>query len=174
MIPIRSLNRIKPFFWDLVRFNPCGWVGNSFEHPTHNLSSLFVGGGVGWLDLMGFFRRIAGFLGLTREEDEAEEDADARHPNGGGEEGGRTGAGPPRAAARGFSVHVPVAVERPSVGPVLVPCDPGEGGVQVLSSNLVRGSTKTWTFICLSSRFSSFLRILSLMHIVSSFRVFFS
>lgn len=93
---------------------------------------------------MGFFRRIAGFLGLTREEDEAEEDADARHQNGGGEEGGRTGAGRPRAAARGFSVHVPVAVERPSVGPVLVPCDPGEGGVQVLSSNLVRGSTKTW------------------------------
>ncbi|THU55496.1 hypothetical protein C4D60_Mb11t07180 [Musa balbisiana] len=79
---------------------------------------------------MGFFRRIAGFLGLTREEDEAEEDTDFRHPNGGGEEGGRTGAGPPRAAARGFSVHVPVAVERPSVGPVLVPCDPGEGGVQ--------------------------------------------
>ncbi|CAL9781356.1 unnamed protein product [Musa acuminata subsp. burmannicoides] len=79
---------------------------------------------------MGFFRRIAGFLGLTREEDEAEEDADARHQNGGGEEGGRTGAFPPRAAARGFSVHVPVAVERPSVGPVLVPCDPGEGGVQ--------------------------------------------
>ncbi|RRT45362.1 hypothetical protein B296_00055183, partial [Ensete ventricosum] len=37
---------------------------------------------------------------------------------------------PPRAAARGFSALAPVAVERPSVGPVIVPCDPGEGGIQ--------------------------------------------
>lgn len=82
---------------------------------------------------MGILRRIAGFLGLTREEEE-EEHAEARHPNGGGVDGGgRTGAGPPRAAGRGFGgVQVPVAVERPSPGPVLVPCDPGEGGIQVL------------------------------------------
>ncbi|RWW15268.1 hypothetical protein GW17_00020902 [Ensete ventricosum] len=81
---------------------------------------------------MGILRRIAGFLGLTREEEEEEEEhAEARHPNGGGGDGGgRTGAGPPRAAGRGFGVQVPVAVERPSPGPVLVPCDPGEGGVQ--------------------------------------------
>ncbi|CAL9098459.1 unnamed protein product [Musa textilis] len=70
---------------------------------------------------MGILRRIAGFLGLTREEEEEEEE----HA-----EAGRTGAGPPRAAGRGFGVQVPVAVERPSPGPVLVPCDPGEGGVQ--------------------------------------------
>ncbi|XP_042436044.1 uncharacterized protein LOC122021927 isoform X2 [Zingiber officinale] len=37
----------------------------------------------------------------------------------------------PRTAARGFSVQMPVAVERPCFGSFLVPCDPGEGGVQV-------------------------------------------
>ncbi|KAG1359383.1 hypothetical protein COCNU_08G008290 [Cocos nucifera] len=77
---------------------------------------------------MGFFRRIAGFLGLVR--DEANETA-ARGRGGGEEEKDkRTGKSLPRGRAKGFSVHVPVTVERPSVGPVLIPCGPGEGGVQ--------------------------------------------
>ncbi|XP_010941232.1 uncharacterized protein [Elaeis guineensis] len=78
---------------------------------------------------MGFFRRIAGFLGLVR--DEANEAAAGGR--GGGEEeeeDKRTGKSLPRSRAKGFSVHVPVTVERPSVGPVLIPCGPGEGGVQ--------------------------------------------
>lgn len=36
---------------------------------------------------------------------------------------------------KGFSVQVPVAVDRPAPGPVLIPCKLGDGGVQVLGSD---------------------------------------
>ncbi|WOL05467.1 hypothetical protein Cni_G14196 [Canna indica] len=72
---------------------------------------------------MGLLRKIVGFLGSSREEIAKE----ARHSKGRGkdEAGGRTGASPASSggSARGFSMQVPV-------GPVLVPCDSGEGGVQ--------------------------------------------
>lgn len=84
---------------------------------------------------MGLFRRIAGFLGLSREDEEEGEDAGRpkSEGSGGADDGaGRNGADPSAGtAARGFGVQVPVAVERPNLSSVLVPCDPGEGGVQV-------------------------------------------
>ncbi|KAG6509893.1 uncharacterized protein LOC121974731 [Zingiber officinale] len=67
---------------------------------------------------MGFFGRIASFFGLTRDDGEEDEAATARFATG------RSGTG------RGIAVQVPVATELPSLGPVLLPCDPGEGSVQ--------------------------------------------
>ena len=61
---------------------------------------------------MGFFRRIAGILGISRD-DAGHHDAAAGH-----------------ATRRGFSVQVPVTVERSGPGSVLVPCPHGDGGVQ--------------------------------------------
>ncbi|KAM0935653.1 hypothetical protein DsansV1_C28g0205091 [Dioscorea sansibarensis] len=72
---------------------------------------------------MGFFRRIAGMLGFSRDDGhdgghEAEEDDDRKandvHHRG----------------MKGFSVQVPVPVDRPALGPVLIPCKVGDGGVQ--------------------------------------------
>ncbi|KAM3295935.1 hypothetical protein ACQJBY_038325 [Aegilops geniculata] len=85
---------------------------------------------------MGFFRRIAGIFGGSRD------DADHHHDAGGGGGGGgdvpheKVAAAAAAAAAsghatrRGFSVQVPVPVDRPAAGPVLAPCPAGDGGVQ--------------------------------------------
>ncbi|KAL5199709.1 hypothetical protein ABZP36_020912 [Zizania latifolia] len=84
---------------------------------------------------MGFFRRIAGIFGGSRD------DADHHEPVAGGSAAGEVPQNKVAAAAaaaaaagnvqrRGFSVQVPVPVERPGPGPVLVPCPQGEGGVQ--------------------------------------------
>ncbi|CAN6271290.1 unnamed protein product [Urochloa humidicola] len=79
----------------------------------------------------GFFRRIAGFFGVSRD--------DADHPDSSSSNAAAAAAEFPqdRAAAaaahgarRGFSVQVPVPVERQGPGPVLVPCPQGDGGVQ--------------------------------------------
>uniref|UniRef100_A0A1D1Z7B6 AT-hook DNA-binding motif-containing protein 1 n=1 Tax=Anthurium amnicola TaxID=1678845 RepID=A0A1D1Z7B6_9ARAE len=75
---------------------------------------------------MGFLRRMASILGFLHG---AADDGD------GGEDDGRAaGKGeaqsPTPAARKGFGVQVPVPAPRPQAGPVLVPCDPGEGGVQ--------------------------------------------
>ncbi|PSR89230.1 Thymidine phosphorylase [Actinidia chinensis var. chinensis] len=75
---------------------------------------------------MRFLKRIAGFLGFVKDEghevrDEDEDDADA--------DVNRQDTYLPR---KGFSVPVQVPVERPQVGPVLVPCTVGNGGVQGL------------------------------------------
>ncbi|XP_062218072.1 uncharacterized protein LOC133918287 [Phragmites australis] len=77
---------------------------------------------------MGFFRRIAGFLGISRD--------DADHPDSSSSAAAAAAAELPQdraaahAARRGFSVQVPVPVERQGPGPVLVPCPQGDGGVQ--------------------------------------------
>ncbi|WOK92738.1 hypothetical protein Cni_G01429 [Canna indica] len=86
---------------------------------------------------MKLLRRIAGFFGISRDEIDAH---GAREGSGGSAAGpeertstsGAPGPAVPATAASrgGFSVQVPVAVERPALGPVLVPCEPGEGGVQ--------------------------------------------
>ena len=78
---------------------------------------------------MRFLKRIAGFLGFVKDEghevrDEDEDDVDA--------DVNRQDTYRPR---KGFSVPVQVPVERPQVGPVLVPCTGGAGGVQVSPSN---------------------------------------
>ncbi|PUZ73886.1 hypothetical protein GQ55_1G022600 [Panicum hallii var. hallii] len=84
---------------------------------------------------MGLFRRISGFFGISRD--------DADHPDSSSSNAAaaaefpqdRAAAAAAAAAAhgarRGFSVQVPVPVERQGPGPVLVPCPQGDGGVQV-------------------------------------------
>lgn len=76
---------------------------------------------------MPFLRRIAGFLGLAKDnvtqvkEDEVD-DSPVNNPPKFQE------TGLPR---KGFGVQVQVPVERPQHGPVFVPCTSGDGGVQV-------------------------------------------
>ncbi|GAB4834722.1 hypothetical protein Ancab_032985 [Ancistrocladus abbreviatus] len=80
---------------------------------------------------MKFFRKIAGILGFVKddvhtvndEDDDACADADAddtRHNQ------------PIPGPRKGFSVPVQVTVERPILGPILVPCNDGDGGIQGL------------------------------------------
>ncbi|XP_062224199.1 uncharacterized protein LOC133922747 [Phragmites australis] len=79
---------------------------------------------------MRFLRRIAGLLGISRD--------DADHPDAAAAAEvlqDRAAAAAEAAAGvqgtrRGFSVQVPVAVERTGPGPVMVPCPQGDGGVQ--------------------------------------------
>lgn len=88
---------------------------------------------------MGLFKRLAGLLGLAKDEDQQHRDGDAA---------AETAAPPPfsipsAAAAtapaqhiprRGFSVPVHVPVERGPPAPLLVFCPSGDGGVQVCSA----------------------------------------
>lgn len=76
---------------------------------------------------MGFFRRVAGFLGLAKDDlkdEESNTNPDAAYvdPNHYHQ----------HLTRKGFSVAVPVAVDRPRFGPVLVPCTIGNGGIQGL------------------------------------------
>ncbi|EES04438.1 uncharacterized protein LOC8055080 [Sorghum bicolor] len=79
---------------------------------------------------MGFLRKIGSFLGISRD--------DADHPDSPSSAAAAAELPHDRAAAaaaahgarRGFSVQVPVPVERQGPGPVLVPCPQGDGGVQ--------------------------------------------
>ncbi|CAN4097837.1 unnamed protein product [Withania somnifera] len=67
---------------------------------------------------MGIFRRLAGFLGFSRDEvHDVEDDNVAPHNN------------VPR---KRFNVPVQVAVSRDLPGPILVPCVTGAGGIQGL------------------------------------------
>ncbi|CAL5432356.1 unnamed protein product [Camellia sinensis] len=73
---------------------------------------------------MGLLRRLAGFLGFPKDDghevkDEVEDDL--------GPDSHRVESHLHR---KGFSVPVQVPVERPQLGPVLVPCIVGDGGVQ--------------------------------------------
>lgn len=74
---------------------------------------------------MGFLRRVAGFLGFGKDEsveanDELNDDGDVNRVD-------------PNLHRKGFSVSVKVAANRAQVGPLLVPCDVGDGGIQVIS-----------------------------------------
>ncbi|CAL4971663.1 unnamed protein product [Urochloa decumbens] len=81
---------------------------------------------------MGIFRRIAGFFGVSRDDADHSDSlssnvaaaAAAEFPQD------RAAAAAAHGARRGFSVQVPVPVERQGPGPVLVPCPQGDGGVQ--------------------------------------------
>ncbi|KAJ8774482.1 hypothetical protein K2173_016928 [Erythroxylum novogranatense] len=91
---------------------------------------------------MRFFRRIAGLLGLARDDGGQETKNQQEGSSGGGEgDQNRQNHGQPQfhqkfqdsgLPRKGFSVPVQVAVERPHLGPILVPCSSGDGGVQGL------------------------------------------
>ena len=74
---------------------------------------------------MGFFKRIAGLLGLARDDSEDESDDQPRTHHS------LKDTGLPR---KGFSVTKQVVVDRPQLGPVVAPSTFGDGGVQVLNS----------------------------------------
>ncbi|XP_011028195.1 PREDICTED: uncharacterized protein LOC105128296 isoform X1 [Populus euphratica] len=89
---------------------------------------------------MRFFKRLAGFLGFAKddgghevndqqeqEEDEEDEEDHHQHPNQASFRSNFQETGLPR---KGFSVPLQVAVERPQLGPVIVSCNSGDGGVQ--------------------------------------------
>ncbi|KAL5724355.1 hypothetical protein ACHQM5_007627 [Ranunculus cassubicifolius] len=73
---------------------------------------------------MKFFRRIAGIFGFIKDEpheEEHETTTDHQNPNY-----------HPRPPTKGFSVQVPVAVDRAHLGPILTPSNLADGGVQGL------------------------------------------
>ncbi|KAJ0968116.1 hypothetical protein J5N97_025033 [Dioscorea zingiberensis] len=76
---------------------------------------------------MGFFRRIAGMLGFSRDD---AHDVGHEAAGDGEAEDDQTARDVHHRATKGFSVQVPVAVDRPAPGPVLIPCNVGDGGVQ--------------------------------------------
>ncbi|KAK9667844.1 hypothetical protein RND81_13G015100 [Saponaria officinalis] len=92
---------------------------------------------------MRFFKKVVGFLGFGSHNDahETKDDADHNHHHnnhnnnyGNSDDFGRnrTNVDPiPAGPRKGFSVPVQVPIERPVVGPILVPCN-GDGGVQGL------------------------------------------
>ncbi|KDP29012.1 hypothetical protein JCGZ_19501 [Jatropha curcas] len=85
---------------------------------------------------MRFFKRIAGLLGFVRDEgghevkDQQQEDNDEDHRNPHNHHHHQHHeTGLPR---KGFSVPVQVSVDRPQLGPLIVPSSSGDGGVQGL------------------------------------------
>ncbi|XP_016201548.1 uncharacterized protein LOC107642650 [Arachis ipaensis] len=82
---------------------------------------------------MGFFKKVAGLLGFSRDEPH---DHDPRH-DADAEPDAQPRAAPFRVQEtglprRGFSVPAQVVVDRPQPGPVITPCTSGNGGVQGL------------------------------------------
>ncbi|KAJ6389071.1 hypothetical protein OIU77_027429 [Salix suchowensis] len=88
---------------------------------------------------MRFFKRLAGFFGFAKDdgghvvkdqqEQEEDEEDHHQHPNQVPYCSNSHETGLPR---KGFSVPFHVAVERPQLGPVIVSCNSGDGGVQGL------------------------------------------
>lgn len=77
---------------------------------------------------MRFFKKIAGFLGFAKDEEhDARGEAEADAVDDADLDAVETHNIP----RKGFSVAVKVPVDRPQLGPVLVPCAVGDGGVQV-------------------------------------------
>jgi len=103
---------------------------------------------------MRFFRRLAGLLGLGKDDghDTKDEDDDANRSNSSSDDvrRNRMNVDPIPGPRKGFSVPVQVAVERP-VGPILVPCN-GDGGVQVTVLELFISGLRCllWFFLILS------------------------
>ncbi|KAL0913959.1 hypothetical protein M5K25_017454 [Dendrobium thyrsiflorum] len=72
---------------------------------------------------MGFLRRIAIIFGFLKYDGQAVA----------GEQECKAGRSVTRRPMRGFGLQVPVASKKFSVGPIVVPCSLGEGGVQGFS-----------------------------------------
>lgn len=82
---------------------------------------------------MGLFKKLAGFLGFVRDEGQIEDAESAAHASisSSGVAAAATAVPVQHLPRKGFSVPVQVAVERAQLGPVIVPCNSGEGGLQV-------------------------------------------
>ncbi|GAB4857816.1 hypothetical protein Ancab_015721 [Ancistrocladus abbreviatus] len=78
---------------------------------------------------MRFFRRIAGFLGFVKDDGHTVNDEDEEADSVADCSRGNQPIPGPR---KGFSVPVQVPVERPNLGPILVPCSEEDGGIQGL------------------------------------------
>lgn len=85
---------------------------------------------------MRFLKKVFGFLGFPKDEghESREEDDDVNTTNNSDDvHRNRMNVDPIHTGPRkGFSVPVQVPVERPAVGPILVPCN-GNGGLQVIN-----------------------------------------
>lgn len=75
---------------------------------------------------MGLFRKIGNFLGFVK--DEAEE---LREEEDRGCVSCNSNEATQNLPRKGFSVAVQVPADRPAIGPLLIPCISGDGGVQV-------------------------------------------
>lgn len=87
------------------------------------------------LIIMGFFKRVVGFLGFSNHEvnkDSGDENNNNNLNNSTEEE--MHHYIDPNLPRKGFSVSVQVPVDKAhQIGPILVPCPDGDGGVQVIS-----------------------------------------
>ncbi|XP_042011802.1 uncharacterized protein LOC121760218 [Salvia splendens] len=81
---------------------------------------------------MGLFKKIAGFFGLAKDEDQQHRDGDAAPPPFSVPYAAAATASAHHLPRRGFSVPVQVPVERGPPPPLLVFCPSGDGGVQGL------------------------------------------
>lgn len=89
---------------------------------------------------MGLFKRLAGLLGLSKDEEQQHRDADAVAAETAAPPPSSFAAGAAAAATapaqhlprRGFAVPVQVPVERAPPAPLLVFCPAGDGGIQGL------------------------------------------
>ncbi|XVF51963.1 hypothetical protein PTKIN_Ptkin04bG0226400 [Pterospermum kingtungense] len=81
---------------------------------------------------MRLFRRIAGLLGLARDDGHEEVKDQENDNNDQPSSINRPVFQETDFPRRGFGVPVQVAVDRPQLGPVLLPCTSGDGGVQGL------------------------------------------
>ncbi|XP_040985791.1 uncharacterized protein LOC121234051 [Juglans microcarpa x Juglans regia] len=81
---------------------------------------------------MGFLRKIAGFLGLGKDNGHEPKDEEDDNNNPDTQTHDRAHFQETGLPRRGFGVPVQVVVDRPQVGPVITRCNPGDGGVQGL------------------------------------------
>lgn len=85
---------------------------------------------------MRFFRRIAGILGFVKDDGAHEvkdqhQHEDADHPINNTQPRFPSNFRETPLPRKGFAVPVQVAVDRPQLGPILLPSSSGDGGVQV-------------------------------------------
>ena len=93
---------------------------------------------------MGLLKKIAGFLGFSKDDNhESKDEDDDNNNNNNINSEAQTHSNSNRSSAhfqetglprRGFSVPVQVSLERPHLGPLLSPCIPPDAAVQVFSS----------------------------------------
>ncbi|XP_065877695.1 uncharacterized protein [Euphorbia lathyris] len=86
---------------------------------------------------MRFFRKIAGIFGLVKDDGghevkDQQEEEDDDHPINSNQPRFSSNYQETRLPRKGFGVPVQVAVDRPQLGPILLPSSSGDGGVQGL------------------------------------------